>query len=144
MRNPIKTNKKVAAVPFATIQESPLAPDAGPVDLYFRESGRGVPLVFLHGGWGYEIYPFDAQIATFADDFRIIIPDRSGYGRSPRLESFPIDFHSRAAVEVTRVLDALKIDRPVLWGHSDGAVIATLMALSAPDRFSGIILEAFH
>ena len=31
-----------------------------------------------------------------------------------------------------------------MWGHSDGAVIAVLMALNEPDRFAGVILEAFH
>jgi pimeloyl-ACP methyl ester carboxylesterase len=56
----------------------------------------------------------------------------------------PADFHRRAAVETFRVLDALDIKRPILWGHSDGAVIAAMMGLSAPDLVSGIILEAFH
>jgi len=43
-----------------------------------------------------------------------------------------------------RLLDALHIERPVLWGHSDGAVIAAKIGLAAPDRVSGVILEAFH
>jgi pimeloyl-ACP methyl ester carboxylesterase len=42
------------------------------------------------------------------------------------------------------LLDELQIERPVLWGHSDGAVIAAKIGLAAPDRISGLILEAFH
>src|SRR5262249_44036443 len=69
---------------------------------------------------------------------------RSGYGRSPRITSLPPDFHRHAAQETIQVMDALRIERAVLWGHSDGAVIAALMGLAAPSRFSGLILEAFH
>jgi pimeloyl-ACP methyl ester carboxylesterase len=131
-------------LPFVTIDESPLAPDVSPVEIHYREVGSGPPLVFLHGGWGYEIYPFDRQIDALQDRFRIVIPDRTGYGRSRRLTHVPVDFHARAAVETMRLLDALQIERPVLWGHSDGAVIAAKIGLAAPDRMAGLILEAFH
>jgi len=131
-------------VSFIQIEESLLAPGVRPVQLYYRQFGSGFPLVFLHGGWGYEIYPFDRQIEELARDLRIFIPDRTGYGRSPHIEQLPLDFHSRAADETIRFLDALHIDRPVLWGHSDGAVIAAKIGIGAPHRVSGLILEAFH
>ncbi|HEX8088892.1 MAG TPA: alpha/beta hydrolase [Blastocatellia bacterium] len=131
-------------MPFISINESPLLPGVSPIRIFYRESGTGVPLVFLHGGWGYEVYPFDRQVEAFGEDFKITIPDRTGYGRSMRIDAMPADFHRRAAVETFRLLEALDISRPVLWGHSDGAVIAALMGLTAPDLLSGIILEAFH
>jgi 3-oxoadipate enol-lactonase len=131
-------------MPTIAIDESPLAPDVRPVEIYYREAGDGPPLVFLHGGWGYQIYPFDSQINAFGNDFKILMPDRTGYGRSQRIKDFPVDFHSRAAREVRSFIDALGLERPVLWGHSDGAVIATLMGLADPARYSGLILEAFH
>jgi pimeloyl-ACP methyl ester carboxylesterase len=131
-------------LPVVTVEESPLAPDISPVEIYYREEGSGEPLLFMHGGWGYEIYPFNRQIEELENHFRILIPDRTGYGRSLRLDRVPTDFHKRAAVETLGLLDALHIDRPVLWGHSDGAVIAAMIGLSDPDRVSGLILEAFH
>ena len=131
-------------MPFINIDESPLAPALTPVEIHYRETGSGAPLLFLHGGWGYQIYPFDRQMDALDDRYMVVIPDRTGYGRSGRLDHLPSDFHRRAAVETVHLLDALHLERPVLWGHSDGAVIATLMGLSSPDRFSGIILEAFH
>ncbi|HWN99508.1 MAG TPA: alpha/beta hydrolase [Blastocatellia bacterium] len=131
-------------MPFISIEESPLIPGFSPVEIHYRDYGSGRPLVFLHGGWGYQIYPFDSQIEAFAHRVRIIIPDRSGYGRSMRLETMPTDFHQRAGVETLRLLEALGIERPVLWGHSDGAVIAAMMGLRWPDRFAAVILEAFH
>lgn len=131
-------------MPFVTINESPLAPGTSPVSLFYRDEGGGRPLVFLHGGWGYGVYPFDRQINAFGGEMRILIPDRTGYGRSTRIKDLPADFHRRASIEMMRFLDALDIKRAVLWGHSDGAVIAAMMGLNAPSRFAGIILEAFH
>lgn len=129
---------------MVSIPSSPLAPRVSPVRIHFREYGAGRPLVVLHGGWGYDIYPFDRQIAALERDHRIVVPDRTGYGRSGRLDVQEVDFHRRAAGETFAVLDALGIDRPVIWGHSDGAVIAIRMALSNPDRLRGVILEATH
>lgn len=131
-------------MPFTQIDASPLVPGTSPVTIHHRETGDGRPLVFLHGGWGYEVYPFDAQIEAFSNEYRILIPDRSGYGRSLRIKALPVDFHHRAAVEMTAWLDALEVERPVLWGHSDGAVIAALMGLASPERFAAVIFEAFH
>jgi len=131
-------------MPKITIAESPLLPGVAPIELHYRNVGSGVPLVFLHGGWGYQIYPFDRQIDALKDRFRIVIPDRTGYGGSLRFGNVPTDFHSRAATETLRLLDALNIERPILWGHSDGAVIGAKIGLSRPDRISALILEAFH
>lgn len=110
-----------------------------------RSASNGVPLVFLHGGWGYGLYPFDAQIAALGGTHRILIPDRAGYGRSSRVNGeLPLDFHQRAAAEMFAFLDALGIARAILWGHSDGAVIAAMMGMAAPARCECLILEAFH
>ena len=100
--------------------------------------------MFLHGGWGYEIYPFDRQIEALGSRHRIVIPDRSGYGGSGPLGGLPADFHRRAMEETRALIDALGIARPVLWGHSDGAIIALLLGLAAPDRIAGAIVEAAH
>jgi len=128
---------------YCYIKESMLLPGRS-VAIYYREIGQGIPLVFLHGGWGYEAYPFDEQVQKFAHQLRIFIPDRTGYGRSMRVTTLPKDFHRLAAREMIEFLDAMGIEQAILWGHSDGAVIATMMALLQPGRFLGLILEAFH
>jgi pimeloyl-ACP methyl ester carboxylesterase len=131
-------------VPHIDLPSSALAPGVSPVRVHYRVAGAGRPIVFLHGGWGYEIYPFDRQIAAMGGDHQLIAPDRTGYGGSRRLERQAIDFHHRAAAETFAVIDALGLERPVVWGHSDGAVIALLMGLAHPDRLAGLIVEAAH
>jgi len=132
-------------MPFVELKNSPHAAGVSPVRIHYRDVGSGQTVVFLHGGWGYGLYPIDRQIDALADRVRFVVPDRSGYGRSTRSQGqLPLDFHRRAAAETLFVLDALGIERAVLWGHSDGAVIATMIGLSAPQRCSHLILEAFH
>jgi pimeloyl-ACP methyl ester carboxylesterase len=132
-------------MPFVQLEQSPHAPGISPVAIHYRDIGRSRPLVFLHGGWGYGVYPIRRQIEALQDQLRILIPDRSGHGHSPHFAGpLPTDFHRRAAEETLLILDELRIERTVLWGHSDGAVIAALIGLMAPGRCEHLILEAFH
>jgi pimeloyl-ACP methyl ester carboxylesterase len=91
------------------------------------------------------VYPIDRQTEEFGERVRFVAPDRSGYGESTRVAGeMPTDFHRRAATETLAVLDALEIERAILWGHSDGSVIAAMIGLMAPERCEQLILEAFH
>jgi pimeloyl-ACP methyl ester carboxylesterase len=134
---------------FISLASSPLNPSVNPVDIYYRDEGQGhaPPLVLLHGGWGNTLYPFNRQSAKLRAEFRVICPDRSGYGRSTHLGEFndlSTDFHYRAAAETLAFLDFLGIERAAFWGHSDGAVIAAILGFTAPERVRGLVLEAFH
>jgi pimeloyl-ACP methyl ester carboxylesterase len=129
-------------VPFVEV-ETPLLPGSRS-RIHVRDVGAGPPLVVLHSGWGWEAYPFDAQLTALAGEFRVVAPDRAGYGASPHLPAIPDGYHQLFARECLEVLDALGIDRAALWGHSDGAVVAAWMALEAPERIRGVVLEAFH
>jgi pimeloyl-ACP methyl ester carboxylesterase len=133
------------SVPFASLQSSPLVPGVSPVDIYYRDEGEGLPLILLHGGWGYSLNPFNRQLEKLRGGFRVICADRSGYGRSARLvNGLPTDFHYRAAAETLSFLDSLGIERAFFWGHSDGAVIAAIIGFIAPERVRALILEASH
>lgn len=132
-------------MPIASLTTSPLVPGPGPIEIHYRDEGEGLPLVLLHGGWGLGLNPFNRQIEELRSEFRVITPDRSGYGRSTRLiKDLPTDFHYRAAEETLSLLDSLGIESAFLWGHSDGAVIAAILGFTAPERVRVLILEAFH
>ncbi len=128
-------------MPFVSLPHSPLS--GGPTRIHYREHGTGAPLIFLHSGWGYEIFSIHRVLHALGH-YRVIIPDRSGYGRSSHTAVMTPDFHRRAAEETFLFLDALGIQQAILWGHSDGSVIAAWMALQHPERCAGLVLEAFH
>src|SRR5271165_3375243 len=109
--------------------------------LFFERYGNaGIPLIFLHGGWGYSLYPITHQLPALLRQHEVLIPFRSGYGQSSRISHFELNFHELAAIEMLAFLDACKISKCILWGHSDGAAIAAWMGLLAPHKVGGIIL----
>lgn len=137
-------------MPTASLQSSQLLPGRSPIEIHYRDESDdsgAAPLILLHGGWGYSLNPFNRQIEKLRHGFRVICPDRSGYGRSAHLGEFdnlPADFHYRAAAETLSLLDSLGIELAFFWGHSDGAVIAAIIGFTAPERVRGLILEACH
>jgi pimeloyl-ACP methyl ester carboxylesterase len=128
-------------MPSLELDTSTLAGGAA-VTIAYDQQGHGPVVIFLHGGWGYDAYPIDLDV--FAATHTVLIPRRSGYGSSSPLDTFPLDFHYCALLELLAVLDSLGIERAVWWGHSDGAVIAALAAIHAPHRVNGVILEGLH
>lgn len=131
-------------MPHVTIPASPVAPGRPGPRIYYRERGAGPGLVILHGGWGYEAYPFDAAIAGLATTHRVVAPDRVGFGGSARIAELPRGFHRAMAEETLAVMDALDLPTAAMWGHSDGAVVAAWVAIVAPERVRALVLEALH
>lgn len=127
---------------LVTLPSSPVAPSRFPVELLVRESGAGPAVVLLHGGWGWEAYPFD--LGAVVRRHRVVAPDRTGYGGSGRLADLPTGFHRAMAEETLLLMDALGIEQAGFWGHSDGAVIASWIGFLAPWRVRALVLEALH
>ena len=112
-------------------------------------SANAPVVVFLHEGLGslamWKDYPARLCAALAA---RGLVYSRPGYGAStprPRGEKWPVDFMHRQARDVLpALLEALEVDRPWLFGHSDGASIALLHAAAFPERVAGVIAVAPH
>jgi pimeloyl-ACP methyl ester carboxylesterase len=114
------------------------------VTLHYSTHGHGEPLLLIHGGWGLSINGFHYQEKTLGHDYRLIIPDRRGYGKSTHVIGFDADFHWQHADDLLKLLDGLKIDQGRVWGHSDGAVIGAILSILAPDRVRGLVFEGGH
>jgi pimeloyl-ACP methyl ester carboxylesterase len=106
-------------------------------------------VVFLHEGLGSIALwkDFPEQFCR-AHGLRGLVFSRYGYGNStprPHGERWPVDFMHRQAREVLPSLFiALGIQKPWLFGHSDGASIALLYAARFPQEVSGVIVAAPH
>lgn len=106
-------------------------------------------MVFLHEGLGsvalWKDFP-DQLCQRLA--MRGLVYSRPGYGLStPRAsdEHWGVDFMHRQAWEVLpSLLSKLKVERPWLFGHSDGGSIALLYASRFPDLCRGAIVVAPH
>jgi pimeloyl-ACP methyl ester carboxylesterase len=112
--------------------------------LWYDDHGSGRPVVCLHSGWGRAVMPFDDAESVLGASYRIILPDRRGYGRSTPIDRLPTSYHRDAAVDLEHFLAGLHLDRPILWGHSDGAITAALFAAVHPERVAALVIEAIH
>jgi pimeloyl-ACP methyl ester carboxylesterase len=108
----------------------------------------GAPvLVFLHEGLGSirQWRDFPARLVE-ATGCRGLVYDRYGYGQSDVLQEARRDvsfMHDEALRSLPEMLSALKIERPILVGHSDGASISLIHAGAGFD-VRGVVAMAPH
>lgn len=101
------------------------------------------PLVLVHGGpGGSHIGMYDA-LNALADTRPLIGYDQLGsYLSTTKKMDLDLMTVERFAEEPRYLLDALKVDKAVLLGHSWGGVVIGEFALKYPDRIAGLIFSA--
>src|SRR5687768_11731330 len=105
------------------------------------------PLVFLHEGLGSirQWRDFPAKLAA-ATGCRALVYDRYGYGQSDVLAEpqRTVRFmHDEALRVLPEVLRSMKVENPILVGHSDGASIALIHA-GGGHAVQGLVVMAPH
>lgn len=109
------------------------------VNLYYESYGSGVPLVLTYG-LGGNTNLWAAQIEAFARDYRLILWDPRGHGKSdspPQREQYGL---SISAEDLRGLLDHLGIEHAYIGGQSMGGGIAARFALAYPDRVAALLL----
>lgn len=117
--------------------------DAGGVRTWYDEHGAGEPLVLLHGG-AVDSRFFEHNIGPLAERFHVYTPERRGHGHTPDVEG-PITYELMAE-DTIAFLDAVVQGPSNLVGHSDGAVVAMLVAMHRPELARRVVLISggFH
>ena len=107
--------------------------------LRYAVGGEGPPLVLVHG-LGGTIENWLALAPPLASDYRVIVPDLPGHGRSGLLrEARDVDALAEAALGIADAEEA----RHAVWiGHSLGGVVAIRAAALSPDAVRGVVLAA--
>jgi len=98
--------------------------------------GDGVPLVVLPGITSPAI-TMDFVARDLTDQVRPIVLDVRGRGLSDSGASYTLDDY---AADTLAVIDGLRLDRPLLLGHSMGARIAAVAAVSGQVELRGTVL----
>lgn len=110
----------------------------GPVQAQVLRAGRGEPLVFLHGAFGWQGWsPFLAELSRH---FAVYAPLLPGFGRSQGVEA--LDDVLDLALYHLDLLDALKLSSAHLVGHFIGAMAAAEMTALCPHRTRRLVLAA--
>ncbi len=101
-------------------------------------NANGQTAMLFHGmnfaGKGFEV----TITALSEAGFRVLVPDRIGYGRSSKLD-IPYNLHI-FALDSKRLLDHLGIDKAAIVGHSMGGMVASRFAMTYPDVTTHVAL----
>jgi valacyclovir hydrolase len=101
----------------------------------------GQPILFMHGFTGTAYSHFANEINLLAANAQIIAPDLRGYGQStPPHRVFGPDFYQRDADDMHALLTHLNLTNVTVIGFSDGAESALLLAATAPERITRVIV----
>ena len=109
-------------------------------------AGRPV-IIFLHESLGcIELWKDFPKKLGEVCRCNILIYDRLGYGKSDPFSTLNRnkDYMETEADILHKILEICKIDKAILFGHSDGGTIALIAASKYPDKISGVITEGAH
>jgi pimeloyl-ACP methyl ester carboxylesterase len=101
--------------------------------LYVEEAGQGTPVIFVHEYAG-DFRTWEPQMRYFSRTHRCVTYSQRGYPPSD-VPTDPKRYgQDLARDDVVAVMDALKIDKAHVVGHSMGALTALLVGLKYPQR----------
>lgn len=118
-------------MPYATTDDN--------VQLYFEDTGSGVPIVFLHEFAG-DHRSWELQVRHFSRTYRCLVLSARGYPPSdvpPDVSSYS---QQRAVDDVIAVMDEVGVDTAFVVGNSMGGFGALHFALQHPDRTLGAVV----
>jgi len=107
----------------------------GPVE--YCSAGEGDAILYFHGTGGTcdGMMPFEYKLVE--DGFRLIMPNRPGYGNTPLDSNIGIRDCSNVA---EALLDTLGVERAAVMGSSGGGTFALSFALTHPARCYSLTL----
>ncbi len=108
------------------------------VNLWYRISGDGEPVVQIHGA-GFGHFNFDLATPELSRHFRVVDYDMRGYGQSDRpRQHYDMDVW---ADDVAGLMDALELERAHVHGTSMGGAIAIVFAGKYRDRTASVVIN---
>jgi pimeloyl-ACP methyl ester carboxylesterase len=120
-----------------TAERSPakarVTPDA--FDLYYEETGEGVPILLIHPA-GATASTWGSAIEELARIGRVLTYDRRGYARSG---GEPVRLVSTHTADAAAILEHLRTPPAVVVGTSAGATIAVDLAVRRPELVRSVI-----
>ncbi|WP_372731527.1 alpha/beta fold hydrolase [Novosphingobium sp.] len=108
---------------------------------YYEWPGTGPKLLLLHPTTGYgRIWEWLAD--ALGDHFHIYAPDQRGHGYSGRPDgSYSAEEY---ADDAALFMDAVGLDRAVVFGHSLGSRVGQALASLYPEKVELLLLTATH
>ncbi len=106
--------------------------------LFYEEAGDGeLPLIFVHG-WCCDHTYFAPQFEHFRRKHRVLAVDLGGHGQSDKLhQHYTMEGF---ADDIAWMCEQLRIEKPVVIGHSMGGIVAFDLACRYPTLPSAFVM----
>lgn len=104
---------------------------------YYEDFGSGAPLILLHGGSSTH-EEWNTFIPILENHFHIFLPDARGHGRSDN----PLGAlaYAQMADDLVSFCHSLSLDKPFLFGWSDGGQIALDFVIRYPNLAQAAVI----
>ena len=110
------------------------------IQIFYEEAGEGPPILLLHcNGEDHSI--FDVLVKDLGTKFKVYSIDTRGHGESGRTDSF---HYSDMTEDVAAFIRELGIEKPMLYGFSDGGIVGIMLASKYPEMLSGLIASGVN
>ncbi len=96
---------------------------------------EGHPLILVHGNSGSKKSLSEAA-SYLANDYKVYVIESRCHGESTDADEITYDLMAK---DIKEFIEALKLDKPYLVGHSDGGINAITVAYTYPDLLGGFI-----
>jgi len=134
-----------AVPPLLSAQEPKLSPEvkkvavADGVELHYVEKGKGVPVVFVHGGYQDYLY-WENQLGPFAEKYRAIAYSRRyNYPNTNKLQ--PNYSPLVDAEDLAALIKKLDLGKVHVVGSSLGGRVALFFAVKHPELVRSLVLQ---
>lgn len=105
------------------------------INLFYTCQGTGEPLIMLHGN-GEDHTIFDEAIEMLSKHFTVYAIDTRSHGQSDKVKEL---HYGDMAEDVKCFIDELGLEKPILYGFSDGGIVGLLLAIKYPNLLSKVI-----
>lgn len=109
--------------------------DVNGTTLFYEKSGRGSPIILLHCNYSTHKI-FDVLTKELEPEHTVFAIDSRGHGKSKKWPYY--DYYTMAE-DIAEFIKQLKIEKPIIYGYSDGGILALIIASKHPGLVSGII-----
>ncbi|MCL2694804.1 MAG: alpha/beta hydrolase [Clostridiales bacterium] len=106
------------------------------ISLYYKKQGAGAPMILLHGN-GETHAIFDVLAEKLSERYCVYALDSRGHGQSANA---PLDY-GQMAEDVAAFIKELGLEKPILYGFSDGGILGLLIAMKYPALLSQLIIS---
>lgn len=110
------------------------------IELYYEKYGTGKPIILIHGNQeSHEI--FDKLIEKLKSNYEVFAIDSRCHGKSENPKEIS---YNLMCDDIINFIKELNIEKPILYGFSDGGIIWLLVAIKEHDLLSNLIISGVN